>query len=106
MKTFLLVVCCVMGLSMPAAAADYAAQISAYRRTHGLSAVRMDSRLNAIALHQARAMASSGTVSHTVGGSFVSRVGELRKARIAENIAAGFSSFTETLKRGHNLIRK
>lgn len=87
-----------LGFVTSATAADYAAQISAYRRSHGLSSVQMDSRLSSVALRQARAMASSGTVSHTVGGSFSARVAELRKSRAAENIAAGFTSFAETLK--------
>jgi uncharacterized protein YkwD len=82
----------------PAMAADYASAISAYRRAHGLSAVRSDSRLSAVALKQARAMASSGTVSHSVGGNFATRVADLRKSRAAENIGAGFLSFAEMLK--------
>lgn len=85
-------------LQTPTMAADYAGQISAYRRAHGLSLVKIDGKLNAVALHQARAMASSGTISHTVGGSFSSRVASLRKSRAAENIAAGFRTFSETLK--------
>jgi uncharacterized protein YkwD len=88
----------VLGISHPALGGDYASQISAYRRAHGLSPVRLDSRLNAVALQQARAMASSGTISHSAAGSFSSRVAPLRKSRAAENIAAGFLSFAETLK--------
>jgi uncharacterized protein YkwD len=87
-----------LGLSAPAVASDYASQISAYRRAHGLSAVRADSKLSAVALKQAQAMASSGAISHTAAGSFSSRVAPLRKSRAAENIAAGFLSFAETLK--------
>lgn len=85
-------------ISLPALASDYASQISAYRRAHGLSPVQPDSRLSAVALQQAKAMASSGTISHSAGGSFSSRVAPLRKSRAAENIAAGFLSFAETLK--------
>jgi uncharacterized protein YkwD len=81
-----------------AMAGDYAGAISAYRRAHGLSAVKPDSRLDAVALKQARAMASSGTVSHSAGGNFASRVAPLRKSRAAENIGAGFLSFPEMLK--------
>jgi uncharacterized protein YkwD len=51
-------------------AADYAGAISAYRRAHGLPAVRSDSRLDAVALKQARAMADTGTVSHGAAGNF------------------------------------
>jgi uncharacterized protein YkwD len=36
---------------------DYAGAISAYRRAHGLSAVKLDIQLNAVALKQAQAMA-------------------------------------------------
>jgi uncharacterized protein YkwD len=86
-----------LGFAAPAAA-DYAGEISAYRRAHKLPAVKLDSRLNAVALAQARAMAASGTVSHSVGGSFPSRVAGLRKSRAAENIGAGFLSFSEMLK--------
>jgi uncharacterized protein YkwD len=92
----------VLGVSAPALASDYASQISAYRRAHGLSSVRLDSRLNAVALKQAQAMASSGTISHSAAGSFSSRVATLRKSRAAENIAAGFLSFAETLKQWEN----
>src|SRR6202051_1407257 len=82
----------------PAMAADYASEISAYRRAHGLSAVKLDSRLNEVALKQARAMAATGTVSHSADGAFSSRVAPLRKSRAAENIGAGFLSFAEMLK--------
>jgi uncharacterized protein YkwD len=87
-----------LGFTAAAMAGDYASAISAYRRAHGLSAVRSDSRLGAVALKQARAMASSGTVSHSAGGNFVTRVAPLRKSRAAENIGAGFLSFSEMLK--------
>jgi uncharacterized protein YkwD len=86
------------GVAVPAKASDYASEISAYRRAHGLSAVRLDSRLNAVALKQARAMSASSTVSHTVGGNFSSRVAGLHKTRAGENIGAGFLSFEEMLK--------
>jgi uncharacterized protein YkwD len=95
-----------LGFAAPAAAADYAGAISAYRRAHGLPAVRLDGRLAAVALKQARAMAASGTVSHSAGGIFAMRVAPLRKSRAAENIGAGFLTFSEMLKqwedsRGH-----
>ena len=81
-----------------AAAADYAGAISAYRRAHGLPAVKSDARLAAAALKQARAMAASGSVSHNAAGDFAIRVAPLRKSRAAENIGAGFLSFAEMLK--------
>ena len=87
-----------VGFAAAATAADYAGAISAYRRAHGLPAVRLDGRLNAVALRQARAMASSGSVSHSAGGNFSTRVAPLRKSRAAENIGAGFLSFAEMLK--------
>jgi uncharacterized protein YkwD len=98
MKLWLAAVSLVLGFAAPAIASDYASQISAYRRAHGLSAVRADSRLSAVALRQAQAMAASGSISHSAAGSFSSRVTPLRKSRAAENIAAGFLTFAETLK--------
>jgi uncharacterized protein YkwD len=88
----------VLAVSIPASAGDYATEISAYRRAHGLSPVRLDSRLSAVARKQAQAMAASGSISHAAAGSFSSRVAPLRKSRAAENIAAGFLTFAETLK--------
>lgn len=95
-----------LGLAATATAGDYAGAISAYRRAHGLSAVKGDARLDAVALKQAQAMAASGSVSHSVAGGFASRVAALRKSRAAENIGAGFLTFPEMLRqwqdsRGH-----
>jgi uncharacterized protein YkwD len=60
--------------------------------------VKLDARLSSVALKQSQAMAASGSVSHSAGGSFTSRVAPLRKSRAAENIGAGFLSFSEMLK--------
>lgn len=95
-----------LAVAGPAMAADYASAISAYRRAHGLAAVRADARLDAVALKQAQAMATSGNVSHFAAGSFATRVASLRTSRAAENIGAGFLTFPEMLKqwedsRGH-----
>ena len=79
-------------------ASDYAGAISAYRRAHGLPAVRSDSRLGAVALKQARAMALSGSLNHSVGGDFAIRIATLRKSRAGENIGAGFLGFAEMLR--------
>jgi uncharacterized protein YkwD len=98
MKLFLLALCFSLGFAAAAAAGDYASAISAYRRAHGLSAVRSDSRLGAAALKQAQAMASTGTVSHSASGNFAMRVAALHKSRAAENIGAGFLTFAEMLK--------
>jgi uncharacterized protein YkwD len=98
MRLFLLALSFVVSFAASAAAAGYASEISAYRRTHGLPAVKSDGRLSAVALKQAQAMASTGTVSHSAGGNFVIRVAGLRKSRAAENIGAGYLSFSEMLK--------
>jgi uncharacterized protein YkwD len=98
MKRFPLALAFSLSFIATAAAADYAGPISAYRRAHGLPAVKSDGRLTAVALKQARAMAASGSVSHSAGGNFATRVAPLRKSRAAENIGAGFLSFAEMLK--------
>jgi len=97
-KLFLAALCFGLSGAGPLMAGDYAGEISAYRRAHRLSAVKLDSRLNAVALTQAKAMAASGNVSHSVGGNFSTRIARLRKSRAAENIGAGFLSFGEMLK--------
>jgi uncharacterized protein YkwD len=81
---------------------DYAGAISAYRRAHGLPAVKSDLRLAGVALRQAQAMAQSGNVSHSAGASFSTRAASLRKRLAAENIGAGFLSFPEMLKQWEN----
>jgi len=98
MKLVLLALCFSLGFAAAASAGDYASAITAYRRAHGLSAVRSDGRLGAVALKQAQAMASTGTVSHSAGGNFAMRVAALGKSRAAENIGAGFLTFAEMLK--------
>jgi hypothetical protein len=45
-----------------------------------LPAVKLDGKLNAVALKQAQAMAATGTVSHSAAGGFSSRVAPLRKS--------------------------
>ena len=106
MNRFLLALLFGLGCVATAAAADYAGEISAYRRAHGLPAVKSDGRLAAVALKQARAMAASGSVSHNAAGNFTIRVAPLRKSSAAENIGAGYLTFDEMLKqwedsRGH-----
>src|SRR5215510_3649861 len=90
--------------------ASAAGAISAYRRQHGLSGVTVSSSLTAIASQQAHAMARAGVLSHSVGGSFQSRVNG--RGLAAENIAAGATELSAALdmwKRsaGHraNLLR-
>src|SRR5204863_3336636 len=73
-------------------AEDMAEMISKYRRAHGLSTVKTDPQLTAIAERQARAMAASGIMDHSVAGSFASRMSGARTGMAAENIAAGTST--------------
>lgn len=84
-------------LADAATAADIAAEVSTYRRAHGLTPVRMDAALVALARQQAAAMAARETVSHGAGGDFRQRVAGLRRRLVAENIAAGFLTFPEVL---------
>ena len=98
MRPLLLALSFGLSLAGPVMADDYASAINAYRRAHGMSAVKSDGRLAAVALKQARAMASTGTISHSVGGNFATRLAPLRKSRAAENIGAGYLSFSEMLK--------
>ncbi len=88
-------------------AEDMAELISRYRRANGLSTVKTDPQLTAIAERQAKAMAASGIMDHSVAGSFTSRMSGARKGMAAENIAAGASTWAETLRMwktspGHN----
>ena len=71
--------------------------LSRYRRSRGLPAVRIDSRLTAVARRQARAMAAHDQLSHDVAGDFGTRLrnaGYLAAAA-AENIAAGQRTLAE-----------
>jgi len=65
-------------------AEDMAEMISRYRREHGLSTVRTDPQLTAIAERQAKTMAASGTMDHSVAGSFASRISGLHTGMAAE----------------------
>lgn len=78
--------------------ADHAARlISEYRRAHGLGAVSADSRLNAAAIHQARAVAEAGTLSH---GDFGGRMGEYGiRGAAAENLTAGSAEVSGAIGR-------
>ncbi len=88
-------------------AEDMAEMISKYRREHGLSAVKIDAQLTAVAERQAKAMAASGVMDHSVGGSFASRISGAHSGIAAENIAAGTKTWAETFRvwqksSGHN----
>src|ERR1700730_10703149 len=88
LRRTLLALSLVLSFTSAAAADDYAGAISASRRAHGLPAVRSDSRLSAVALKQARVMAATGTVSHSAGGNFATRVAPLRNPG-GQKISAG-----------------
>jgi hypothetical protein len=81
---------------------DMAETISRYRREHGLSSVKTDPQLTAIAERQAKAMAASGIMDHSVAGSFSSRVSSVNTNRAAENIAAGTKTWAETFRMWQN----
>jgi hypothetical protein len=94
-------------VSTLAHAEDMAEMISRYRREHGLSIVKTDPQLTAIAERQAKAMAASGVMDHDVAGPFSSRIAGVRTGMAAENIAAGTSTWADTfrmwqLSPGHN----
>src|SRR5947209_755085 len=73
------------------------AALNAYRAEKGLSLVRLDPALTAMAERQARAMATSGTMSHDVAGSFPSRLAAvgIHSSVAGENLGEGYMSFDE-----------
>jgi uncharacterized protein YkwD len=79
-------------------AEDMAEVISRYRREHGLSTVKTDPQLTAMAERQAKAMAASGVLDHDVAGSFSARIAGVNAERAAENIAAGTKTWPETFR--------
>jgi hypothetical protein len=83
-------------------AEDMAEMISRYRRAHGLSIVKTDPQLTAIAERQAKAMAASGIMDHSVSGSFASRVSGAHTGMAAENIAAGTKTWADTFRMWQN----
>ena len=82
--------------------ADMADMISRYRREHGLTTVKTDPQLTAIAERQAKAMAASGIMDHGVAGSFASRMSGVHAGIAAENIAAGTETWAETFHMWQN----
>jgi len=88
----------VAAASSDALAAGCAAQISAYRRGHRLSAVRADATLDALALRQAEAMAKAEKVNHSVGGDFRTRIARAHPRLAAENVAAGVLTCSEAIR--------
>jgi uncharacterized protein YkwD len=93
----------IMAITATAAYADDMAEmISRYRREHGLSTVKTDPQLTAIAGRQAKAMAASGIMDHSVAGSFSSRISSVNANRAAENIAAGTKTWADTFRMWQN----
>ena len=93
-----LAVCMAVTGTLAQAEDDMAAMISQYRREHGLSAVKTDPQLTAIAGRQAKAMAATGIMDHSVAGSFRSRIAGARTGAAAENIAVGSKTWAETFR--------
>jgi uncharacterized protein YkwD len=83
-------------------AEDMAEMVSKYRQQHGLSAVKIDPELTKVAERQAKAMADSGIMDHSVAGSFASRISGVHTGAAAENIAAGTKTWSETLRMWEN----
>jgi hypothetical protein len=81
---------------------DMAEMISRYRREHGLSTVKTDPQLTAVAERQAKAMAASGIMDHSVAGAFGSRISSVNANRAAENIAAGTKTWADTFRMWQN----
>jgi hypothetical protein len=106
MKTVLLAIIMAATVTL-AHAEDMADMVSRYRREHGLSSVKIDPQLTAIAERQAKAMAASGIMDHSVAGSFATRISGADVGGAAENIAAGTHSWADTFRMwqkspGHN----
>jgi uncharacterized protein YkwD len=99
----------VIGLALLAspAVADPQSEISAYRKSYGLSAVTVDPKLTELARQQANAMAERRSMDHNVYASFRSRMAPYSSPSAAENLAMGTKTFGQTLaiwksSSGHN----
>src|SRR5437773_1095496 len=98
MKAVWLAAAIAIGACAPALAQDVAQMISQYRREHGLSAVKTDPQLTAVAERQAKAMAAAGIMDHSVAGAFGSRMSGVHAGMAGENIAAGTKTWADTLR--------
>ncbi|WP_448950456.1 CAP domain-containing protein [Labrys neptuniae] len=85
----------------PAEARDWLTQ---YRQSKGLTAVALDSRLTAFAQTQANAMAGANQLSHSIGGSFSTRVKSagLDDSKIGENVSYGTYTDLDAMKQWKN----
>ncbi|HEY2838358.1 MAG TPA: CAP domain-containing protein [Pirellulales bacterium] len=98
-------VLCVIALSSLARAEDsedVVDMISQYRRAHGLSTVKVDPKLTAIAERQAKAMAATGIMDHNIAGPFVFRIADAHLGMASENLAAGTKTWAETFRLWQN----
>src|SRR6266487_5612932 len=91
-----------------AAFADPQSEISAYRKSYGLSAVVVDPKLTELASKQANAMADRGSLDHDVYASFRYRMASYGTLSAAENLANGTKTFAQTFavwksSSGHNV---
>src|SRR5260370_32972942 len=77
--------------------ADPQSEISAYRRSHGLSPVTVDAKLTALASRQANAMAARGVMGHSAYAPFSTRRAAYGTTSAGENIAMGTKTFEEPL---------
>ncbi len=107
MRILCAVLAAVLLTSSAAQAEDIIAMISQYRRAHGLSAVHADATLTQLAHQQANAMAARSVLSHSVAGSFASRVAHANVNHAGENVAMGQRSWSDALRAwksspGHN----
>jgi uncharacterized protein YkwD len=99
----------IVGLTLLASpvCADPQSEISAYRKSRGLSAVTVDAKLTELARKQATAMAERRSLDHNVYASFRSRMASYGSPIAAENIAMGTRTFGDTFavwksSSGHN----
>jgi uncharacterized protein YkwD len=107
MKIIMLALGCVLLTTTLACAEDVAALISQYRRSHGLSVVKTDPQLTAVAERQAQAMARRGVMDHNVAAPFSVRMDGVPVGGAGENLAEGTKTWAETIQRwqtstGHN----
>jgi uncharacterized protein YkwD len=96
-----------LAMTTLAQAEDVASLISQYRRAHGLTSVKTDAQLTAVAERQARAMAKMGVMGHNVAGPFSVRIAGVLVGSAGENLAEGTQTWAETIQRwegspGHN----
>jgi uncharacterized protein YkwD len=85
-------------------AAAAARAVSAFRAANGLGPVVADPKLVRAAKAQADAMAQANTMSHSVGGSFPSRLSAagIAASAAAENIAVGQADLAEAMRAWEN----